>query len=505
MIFLTRSPKVPERCDMKVKGSMTVFAALTFMLMASFLFALLEAGRVLVLRQYVDMTSELAVESVFAEYQPALWENYHLLGLDGAYGGDTFAEEYCADVLGARVRDNLMAQGDGSRMMEVMLVSAMPEVYQLMTDGEGKVFLHSVADYMRQNLPMEIVQELYDRYTKEQSVQEDYRIGSSMEDAMQAITDANETTNTPQSQNMERSVVSEEEPQENPLGDVLTWKESFVLGSVIEDTDFISINGLDENACIAKRTLQKGTEESISETGWYEKILVTEYAENYLSSYTAPREERGLAYEFEYVVAGKGTDRENLEAVVERLLLMREAANVLHILSDEEKRVMTEEMAVALVGFTGNPAVVKVVEYGLIGAWAYVESILDVRALLAGDAIAFVKNDEQWTSRLSNLSQFLTERVQADNCENGWNYQQYLKGFLYALTEKNLAYRMMDVMEQNIRSIYAYRNFRMDHTLSAVTFGLSYEAEPLFWNFSVLDAAELPTFQYQNRQSFSYY
>lgn len=504
MIFLTQLPEVPERCDMKAKGSMTVFAALTFMLMASFLFALLEAGRVQVLRQYVDMTSELAVESVFAEYQPALWENYHLLGLDGAYGGDTFAEEYCAGVLGARVRANLAQQGDGSRMMGAVLVSALPEEYQLMTDGEGKVFLHSVADYMWQNLPMEIVQELYERYTNEQSVQEDYRIGSSMEDAMQAITDANDA-DAQQSQNVERRAVSEAQQQENPLEDVLTWKESFVLGSVIEDTDAISIKGLDENACIAKRTLQKGSEEGIPETGWYEKILATEYAENYLSSYTAPREDRALTYEFEYVAAGKGTDRENLEAVVERLLLMREAANVLHILSDEEKRIMTEEMAAALVGFTGNPAVVKVVEYGLIGAWAYVESILDVRALLAGDAIAFVKSDEQWTSRLSNLSQFLTGSARADNCENGWRYQQYLKGFLYVLTEKNLAYRMMDVMEQNIRSIYAYRNFRMDYTLNAVTFGLSYEAEPLFWKFSVLNAGELTIFQYQNRQSFSYY
>lgn len=504
MIFLIPLPEVPERCDMKIKGSMTVFAALTFMLIASFLFALLEAGRVQVLRQYVDMTSELAVESVFAEYQPALWENYHLLGLDGAYGSADFSEDYCAGVLGTRVRDNLAQQGDGSRMMEARLVSAIPEAYQLMTDGEGRVFLHNVADYMQQNLPMEIVLELYERYTNEQSVQEDYRIGSSMEDAMQAIVDANDA-NAQQTSNEKRSAASERETQENPLEDVLTWKEGFVLGSVIEDIDTISTKGLDESACIGMRTLQKGTEEIIPETGWYEKILAIEHAENYLSSYAAPAEERALTYEFEYVAVGKGTDRENLETVVERLLLMREAANVLHILSDGEKKIATEEMAAALVGFTGNPAVIKVVEYGLIGAWAYVESILDVRALLAGKSIAFVKSDEQWTSRLSNLSQFLAGSVQAADCENGWSYQQYLKGFLYVLTEKNLAYRMMDVMEQNIRSIYTYRNFRMDYTLSAVTFGLTYEAEPLFWNFSVLDAGELPAFCYQNRQSFSYY
>lgn len=503
MIFSIPLQEVPEGYDMKIKikGSMTVFAALTFMLVASFLFALLEAGRVQILRQYVDMTSELAVESIFAEYQPALWENYCLLGLDGAYGGTTFSEAYCTGVLGARVRDNLEQQGDGSRMMEAMLVSAMPEAYQLMTDGEGRVFLHSVADYMEHNLPMEIMQELYEHYTREQTVQEDYRIGDSIENATQAITDAY----AQQTENTKSRTVSMEPAQENPLQDVLTWKDSFVLGSVIEDVDALSTKGIEYNSCIGNRNLQKGTGEYIPDIGWYEKILVTEYVEDYLSNYVAPMEERALTYEFEYVVAGKETDRENLESVVERLLLVREAANVLHILSDEEKRLMAEEMAVTLVGFTANPAIIKVVKYGVIGAWAYVESILDVRALFAGKAIAFVKNGEQWTSRLSNMSQFLAGSVQADNCENGWSYQQYLKGFLYVLTEKNLAYRMMDVMEQNIRSIYAYRNFRMDYMLSAATFGLIYEAEPLFWDFSVLDAGELRILEYQNQQSFSYY
>lgn len=501
MIFSIPLPKVPEGYDMKIKGSMTVFAALTFMLIASFLFALLEAGRVHILREYVDMTSELAVESVFAEYQPALWKQYHLLGLDGAYGGVDFSEEYCTGVLGARVRDNLVQQGDGGRMMEAVLVSAMPETYQFMTDGEGRVFLHSVAGYMEHSLPMEIMRELYEHYTDEQSVQEDYRIGDSIENATQAITDAH----MQQTENTNSRAVSEEQILENPVQDVLAWKDSFVLASVIEDADALSIKGIDGSACIGNRVLQTGTEESTPDIGWYEKILATEYAEDYLSSYVSPLEERALAYELEYVIAGKETDRENLEAVVERLLLMREAANVMHILSDAEKRLMTEEMAVALVGFTANPAIINVVKYGVIGAWAYVESILDVRALLAGKAIAFVKTAEQWTSTLSGMSQFLTGSVQADNCEDGWNYQQYLKGFLYVLTEKNLAYRMMDVMEQNIRSIYAYRNFRMDYTLGAVTFGLTYEAEPLFWDFSVLDVAELNALRYQNYQSFSYY
>ena len=257
--------------------------------------------------------------------------------------------------------------------------------------------------------------------------------------------------------------------------------------------------------CLQKRVLQSGTNTQIPEVEWYDRILVLEYADNFFSDYSAPQNDRALAYELEYVVCGKASDRENLEAVVERLLLAREAANVIHIMLNQEKRLVISEAAVALAGATANPAVVKVVEYGLIGAWAYAESILDIRALLCGDRIALIKNEEQWTSSLMNLSQILEGSLCASDCEGGWSYQDYLKGFLLTMTERNLAYRMMDVMEQNIRRTYAYRNCRMDHMLSAASYMITYEADSLFWNFSILPHNDIGSLQYQMMQSFSYY
>lgn len=486
---------------MKAKGSMTVFAAMTFMLIASFLFALLEAARIDMLRQYVDMTSELATESVFAEYQRTLWEDYRLLCLDGAYGEASFAEEYPEGVLGARVRKNIKQQGEGSRIMELKLVSSKMKQYQFLTDEEGRVFLHAAAGYMQQNLPMELMQELYERYTDGQTINEEYQIGDSIEKAGQAIREAREE----QTENQRSRARQTEEIQQNSLEEVLSWKDSFGLGTVVADIDVLSTKAIDVADTIEKRNLLNGTWEATPEISWYEKILVTEYAENYLSNYIDEKDERALSYELEYVLGGKGSDRENLSEVVERLLLMREAANVLHIISDTDKRVMTGEMAVSLAGFTANPAIVKVVEYGVIAAWAYVESVLDVRALLHGDSIAFVKNREQWTSSLLHMPQLLNGNLRAADCEEGWKYQDYVKGFLYLLAEKKLAYRMMDVMEQNLRRVYEYRNCRMDYMLSAAKFEMLYESEPLFWKFSVLDTANLGALQYRNVQSFSYY
>ena len=122
--------------------------------------------------------------------------------------------------------------------------------------------------------------------------------------------------------------------------------------------------------------------------------------------------------------------KENLESVIKRLLFVREAANITHILGDGDKRAKTLGMAEALAGFTGNLAVVRLVQTGVIAAWAYVESILDIRALLAGDKIALIKLRRSGQRSLAVLRRRLKTAKRQKTCENGVSYQGYLKGFL---------------------------------------------------------------------------
>lgn len=490
---------------MRVKGSITVFSALIFMMVASLLFALLEAARVNTLRLYADMTSELALESVFAEYQPALWQEYQLLCLDGAYGDMTFSEESITNVLGGRICTNLDTQGDGSEILKLTYTSAIPTEYQLLTDGDGSVFIHSVASMMQANLSSLAAQTLYERYVSAQEVENNFAVGDSVESASQAL-EAASANQTVENTEQEEVQTAQMKLEENPLEIVLACKQNLLLGMVVTDVDSLSTRALAKNSCIEQRNLQKGTGASqVSKAEWYDRILTLEYADLYYADYTSPSENHALAYELEYVVGGNESDRENLEAVVERLLLVREAANVAHIMLDEEKRLMASEVAMALAGFTVNPAIIKVVEYGLIAAWAYAESILDIRALLCGDKIALIKSGEQWASSLTNLSQILEGGFRAEDCEGGWSYQDYLKGFLFAMADRNLAYRMMDVMEQNLCMTEAYKNCRMDYMVCAVEYTITYEADSLFWNFSVLENASIDGLQYQSVQSFSYY
>lgn len=527
---------------MKKEGSITVFSALSFMLIASFLFALLEAGRMYQLKTYARMRSELAIESVCAEYQPGLWQDYRILCLDGSYGGKTFSMDYVTGVLGARIRTNLEQEGAGSRILGLKLDMASPKDYQLLTDGDGSVFLSCISEYMKKNLPAETAKILYNKYKEGEAMENSQQTEQSVENAQTAIEEAKKAkaqtsdeaagnqsgttgdgtavggtagdgignTTAGGSQNTEEVMQAGgeqtvEEVKENPLEVVLALKQNALLGMVTGNVGSLSTKQISKVDTLEHRTCEKGTLAQIPKADWYDKVLVVEYLDEYFADYSKPASGHALSYELEYVLCGKESDKDNLEGVVNRLLLMRMAANVTHILSDGTKKEDAMLMANALAGFTGNPAVIQVVQIGIIAAWAYVESILDIRALLEGDRVALLKNNGQWMTQLGSLTKAFADGTKTNNCTDGLSYQDYLKGFLFTMGNKKLAYRMMDIMEQNLHLVSAYRNCRMDHMLCQINYDLAYVAEPLFWNFVTVGKSKLTDLQFQNSQSFSYY
>lgn len=504
---------------MKQNGSITVFAALAMMLIASFLFALLEAGRVHILEAYADMKSDLGIDSVAAEYQPGLWENYHLLCLDGAYGGDEFSIERVNQVLERRICQNLQTEGVTDNILGMRITRAEAERYQLLTDGDGQVFLHRIADYMKGNLLLEAADILYEKYKTAETLDNGQEMEDSIENAQNAILEAKEypedngssedvaggPTEEENAITTDEAAGSADEVKENPLEIVLELKENAILGMVVEDVTALSSRKLDAGSRLEQRVCQGGNAGESEKIAWYEKVLALEYLDHYYADYTgAPSEEHAVSYEMEYVLCGKTTDKANLEAVVDRLLLIREAANVIHIVEDADKRNEAKAIANALAGFTGNAVVIQLVQIGIIAAWGFIESIQDVRALLRGDKIALLKSKNQWTTDITNLVQSFQSTSKAKNCDNGLSYADYLKLLLWLLPEKELAYRMMDVMEHNIRCIPAYQNCRMDHMICRMEYATGFEADAFFSKLAVIGSGKPGSLKFSCRKSFSY-
>ncbi|MDO4170182.1 MAG: DUF5702 domain-containing protein, partial [Lachnospiraceae bacterium] len=158
----------------------------------------------------------------------------------------------------------------------------------------------------------------------------------------------------------------------------------------------------------------------------------------------------GMQYEMEYLIAGKNSDQKNLQYVVNRLLLLRFGLNYSHLLSSGKKQAEAYALATQIANITATvPGVVEGIKLLIMAAWAYGESVIDLRGLLKGNRIAVIKNEQNWQLSLSGLANLSAQEKQS---ENGITYQDYLQILLLLQSESKEKYkRMMDVIEQRIQ------------------------------------------------------
>ena len=144
-----------------------------------------------------------------------------------------------------------------------------------------------------------------------------------------------------------------------------------------------------------------------------------------------------------------------------------------------------------------NPAIIEAVKYGILAAWAYVESVLDIRALLDGDKISLIKSEATWTSTIDNFPTLLSGWSKAKSCDaGGLDYKQYITSLLLFESGKTMAMRAMDVEEATVRTIEGYQSFRMDHAVCEMEIQETYEWKPIFMMFvpMVTDAKDVYRF-----------
>ena len=173
-------------------------------------------------------------------------------------------------------------------------------------------------------------------------------------------------------------------------------------------------------------------------------------------------EQAGAAYEVEYLIAGKDLDEENLGGAVARLLAVREGLNLLHILSDSQKRLEARNLAVLITGAAGMTPLVLLTAFFVMSVWALGEAVMDIRGLLEGKKVPVLKAGEDWTLDLDGLlSMGSRGDVQSGGGDRGLGYLSWLKILLLMEDIVMQEYRMMDVIQMNIRREQS--SFRMRH------------------------------------------
>ena len=222
-----------------------------------------------------------------------------------------------------------------------------------------------------------------------------------------------------------------------------------------------------------------------------ENILIQEYISQHFYKYPSSGESTkaykpsALAYEREYLLFGKMTDKDNLEAIIIRIILIRTLLNFTTILTDKELVKEAKSIASVLVGFTGLPILVSITQCILMVLLAFVSALVDACALLMGKELPILKKkvDLNYLDILLVSREMIKKEASSYKDEGGFSYNDFLTLFLYLTNEKDLTYRMMDLAQENINLRYGSK-FSFENCLFAYEVEAKFSIKPLFTTFS---------------------
>ena len=428
------------------KAEITAFLSLIFILLVTFIGSVVDAASIQVAKNYRRIDAERALECVFAEYQKELLEKYDIFALDAGYENGDYKE-------------NLLFK----RLEHYGLVNSEKAIerIQFLTDDSAKAFMEQVSFYMEHKYGLDIVEDSLGNI----SIWEDQ--DSDSEEYVKE-----ESQNREYLEDLLKENNGELSSENNPIAHVDILKKTPVLKLVVPEEKVVSEKTLDLSLLPSGRELNKGYgdfSDKEKHTSITDRLLFGEYVLEHFSCFT-DEAEHILDYEVEYMIAGKGSDRENLQNVVNKLLLLRFVPNYAYVQSSSDKRAEAEALAITLSSVLAVPAITEAVAQGILLAWAFGESVVDIRGLLDGNKVPLVKDSGSWQLSLSGLlklGEYGDVNDGADASE-GLSYEEYLKILLYLNEKEETAMRGLDLIEQNLQKIEGIDFFRVDLCISKI-------------------------------------
>jgi len=235
-----------------------------------------------------------------------------------------------------------------------------------------------------------------------------------------------------------------------------------------------------------------------------EMILFREYLDEHFYSYQAKsmaatnKKPTVLDYEQEYLIIGKSSDAANLNAIITRILLIRMIFDFLTVVSSKNIRNEAKLIATGLVGFTGLPVLIYITQMLILLIWSFAEALLDTTAIMMGKKVPIYKKNVDMTfpeiflltrEQLSKKALLLQETK-----EISLSYYEYIKIFLYMTDKTTLAYRSMDLIQENIRLRYNDDKFRMADCLYGFEVTAQFGIKSKFSNSSFLQKYYKPVY-----------
>lgn len=224
------------------------------------------------------------------------------------------------------------------------------------------------------------------------------------------------------------------------------------------------------------------------------EFCLDKYIENKFGSYIKkiPEWKQVLDYGVEYVIAGKNSDRDNLKSVLNRILLMRTVVNYTAISRDKAKQAQAQAAALAVVGFTGLQLLITLTKTLILITWSIVESMVDIAGLLLQKHVPVLKKPSQITTSFPQVFEInRTDIVSRASKLKGqgsqsFRYQDYLLLFLASTGQSTRLYRVMDLIQHNMRA-NGYSGFLLGNCVYEIKVKGTMSFPSQFFRLSVLE------------------
>lgn len=408
-----------------VRGELTAFLSLVFLLLLSLVGAVLESASIQVMKNERRADAGRAMESVFAEYQREFLEEYEIFAIDGSYETEVFSE--------SNILNRLSYYGAENIDMEISEV-------RYLTDEDGKAFYEQAVQYEKEKTGMDALTDVLE----EVGIWKDhaYDYGKCESEDYETRTKLNQLL-----QESEQKLPDEE----NPIEAVSNLKSKSIWELVLSEEFQISEKAISKDQVVSNRELQEGnwseTEDTSGGTIFFNLYLMEHFG-NALNQ----KENTVLSYELEYLLSGKSSDKANLESTLTKICSFRFGVNYLYLLSDSEKQAEARAMAATLCTLLTVPGITEVTAHAILLAWAYGEAVMDVKTLVSGGKVKLLKDKSNWNLSLEKLASWnsTTEIQKSEDDKNGLDYKTYLQIMLYMKEKTMLRMRALDLIELNL-------------------------------------------------------
>ncbi|MCR5033326.1 MAG: DUF5702 domain-containing protein [Lachnospiraceae bacterium] len=466
-----------------MKGYLTALTAMLLAVLLPLWLLLIEGSRISGMKARAEMVMDTGMNSILAEYQREMLSYYDLFFFDTSYCSPLPSRAKTAEHLRSYLNKNLEPVEDlfswtllaptGGNMSATEVT--IDEVRYAM-DGAGAVLRDQILQY---ELDLWGIAGLVG--TPEQKASKEWE-DSGIEGMLDNHYDQLWKKAQEDLEPYRYGRASEEEgggeipALENPADYLFSLGGAAVIGMVLSDGTSVSEEDVYVDHYYSAGRAKKGTVilGNMEHPGWngtmFSRLFILEYLTHHFTSYQTdekvPEHPSRLSCQLEYILAGKGSDKANLEETLGKLLAVRQAVNTAYLLTDSEKQgklqVAASAIAVAASAITMSPVPTEPIKMSLTMAWGLLESIQDLKILCSGGKISLLKAQGKWRSDLDSIKN-PGGSVHADpGDEHGLTYNQYVGILLLLQNETEQMGRVADLMEMDIRMTKGNEFFRID-------------------------------------------